>query len=149
MAKYKQLHDPKKFGFKNKTRGGYRAYIFRTDSTNKKGCINGVVLEGAQVTVRTWKDNGGYYDSGLISPFDLIPLKDKKAIPEPVEKPKPEYEVGRFYHWSGGECPVSDDTEVILVLSHYSDLVRKTAKYTDWGKRDHNQIIAFLVVSYA
>lgn len=205
MAKHNKLHNPKKSGFKKKTRGGNRVYIFRTDSTNKKGSLNGVVLEGAQVTVRTWRDDGGYFIRGLASPYDLIPIKSKKAhfddltqinvpfgeldkdtqkrlkewqhgvdfltfaeddwrftstpifhkttvyraIPEPVEKPKPEYEVGRFYPWGGGECPVPDDTDVVLLLSHYSDLVRRRAKYADWGKRDHNQIIAFWVVSYA
>lgn len=205
MSKYNKLHKPSFFGFKNKTRGGYRAYIFRTDSTNKKGRIAGVVLEGEQVTVRTWKDNGGYYTSGLASPYDLIPLKDKKAhfedltkinvpfgdldkdtqkrlkewphgieakngwcgwvtitasfdsedmfyraIPVPVEKPKPEYEVGRWYPWGGGECPVPNKTRTSVLLAKDGVITDSDPEGWNWGDTTvGNDILAFKVVSYA
>lgn len=207
MAKHNKLHDPKKSGFKNKTRGGYRVYIFRTDSKNKKGRINGVVLEGDQVTVRSWLDNGGWYTSGQESAYDLIPLKDKKAhfddltqidvpfgdldkdtqkrlkawphgiehafyttfssawwfvaddpdffpdytyraIPEQIEKPKPKYEVGRWYPWSGGECPLPDYTKHEVLLANGLNVKDCKPQTWKWNKIE-TSIVAFKVFRYA
>lgn len=78
MTKHNKLHNPKKFGFKKKTRSGNRVYIYRIDSTNK-GRIIGVILEREQIIVRVWQNNGrSIFTNDNTNPYDLIPLKNKK-----------------------------------------------------------------------
>lgn len=72
-----------------------------------------------------------------------------RALPEPTENPKPEYELNRWYPYTGDKCPVPDDAQVKIFCT-YEDVVRKEVrKASDYLWEKNGRIVAFKVVSYA
>lgn len=74
-----------------------------------------------------------------------------KVTPLNKEEKEMKYEVGKWYGWNGGECPVPPNTKVRVVFSEdleyntgFQDEVRE-AKYWHWDS-EYSPIVAFRIV---
>jgi hypothetical protein len=57
-----------------------------------------------------------------------------------------EYEVGRWYGWNGGECPVHPNTIVDVTTAATGECQRKAGSF-DWSNESSNPIRSFFVVT--
>lgn len=80
-------------------------------------------------------------DEEAFLPFDLT--GDKYKIVSRASKPVTQDEWGDWIGWNGGECPVYDDTEVIVVLSSGGERPPGVAGDWNWYHTGDSVILAY------
>jgi hypothetical protein len=86
----------------------------------------------------SWRDNGEYHADSQMHNFDIV-----GPWVEPVD-----YNDGHMHRWSGGDCPVHEDSKVEALYIAYGDVETETRRAGDWLWEAENvqPIIAFNVV---
>jgi hypothetical protein len=129
MTKEIQLYP----GYVGITRAGNRVEIVR----NKNGCTEQYPWADDHYS---WRDNGAYHTSRPIHAFDIVGPW--------VEEPVVDYNDGNMHRWSGGECPVHQESKVEAMYIEDGDVETETRRACDWFWEAENSspIIAFNVV---